>query len=121
MAYSKCSICGVYLHLTANRGQSSGRTCFFDYHEYALFGLARADAGLSKTKNKDWNYPLLPKKRENASIINNMTMIYHDNKLNFVQILLSMTLNKILNYNTLFFNYFSVLSILIILFVSKLN
>ena len=64
------------------RGQSAGRTCFFDYHNDAFFGLARADAGLSKTKNKDWNYPSLPKKRENASIINNMTMTSHDTKLN---------------------------------------
>ena len=32
VAYSKCSICGVYRNLMANRGKLAGRTCFFDYH-----------------------------------------------------------------------------------------
>ena len=70
LGYPKYSTCGVYLHLMANKGQSVGQTCFFDYHNDDFFGLARADAGLSKTKSKDWNYPKLAKKRENASIIN---------------------------------------------------
>ena len=46
VSYSKCSICGVYLNLMPNRGQAVGRTWFFDYHNDAFFGLARADAGL---------------------------------------------------------------------------
>ena len=52
------------------RGQSAGRTCFFDYHNDAFFGLARADAGLSKTKSNDWNYPTLAEKIENTRIMN---------------------------------------------------
>ena len=72
VAYSKCSICGVYLNLMANRVQAAGRTCFFDHHNAAFFGLAHADAGLSKTKSKDWNYPSLAKKIENARIINKL-------------------------------------------------
>ena len=67
---SKCYICGFYLHLMANRGQATGRTCFFDYLNDVLFGLARADAGLSKIKGKECNYPSLYKKRENKRIIN---------------------------------------------------
>ena len=35
-----------------------------------VFGLARADAGLLKTKRKYWNYPSLANKRENGSIVN---------------------------------------------------
>ena len=38
----------------------------------AFSGLARADAQLSKTKSKDWNYPSLAKKRENARDINKL-------------------------------------------------
>ena len=34
--------------------------------------MERADAGLSKTKSKDWNYPSLANKRENTMIINNL-------------------------------------------------
>ena len=56
----------------SNISESSGRTCFFDHHNYDSFDLARADAGLSKTKNKDWTYPSLYNKRENARIINKM-------------------------------------------------
>ena len=50
------------MYLMANRGQSSGLTCLLDYHNGDLFGLARADAGISKTKSKDWNYHSLAKK-----------------------------------------------------------
>ena len=35
--YSKCYICGVYLHLVANRGQSAGRTYLFDHHNDDFF------------------------------------------------------------------------------------
>ena len=55
-----------------NRGQPGGWTCFFDYHNDEFFDLARADAGLSKTKSKDWNHPSLNKKRENARNENNL-------------------------------------------------
>ena len=54
------------------RGQSAGRTCFFDYHNDAFFGLARADAGLSKTKNKDWTYPSVAKERKKSRNTNNL-------------------------------------------------
>ena len=70
--YYKCSICGFYLYLMDNRDQPAGRTCFFDYHNDAFFCLARADAGLSKTKSKDWTYPSLAKNRENIRNINKM-------------------------------------------------
>ena len=53
-----------------NRFQASGRTRSFDYHNDAFYGLAPADAGLSKTKSKDWTYPSLAKKRDNKRIIN---------------------------------------------------
>ena len=68
---SKCYSCVVYLYFMVNRGQASGRIYLFDYHN-DFFGLARTDAGLSKTKSKDWNYPLLANKRENARIINKL-------------------------------------------------
>ena len=71
VAYSKFSICGFYLYFMFNRGQAAGRTCFFDYHNDDLFCLARADAGLPKTKGKDWTYPSLAKKIYNARNINN--------------------------------------------------
>ena len=72
VAYSKCSICGFYLYFMFNRGQAAGRTCFFDYHYDDLFCLARVDAGLPKTKSKDWTYPSLAKKRYNARNINKL-------------------------------------------------
>ena len=72
VAYSKCSICGFYLYFMFNRGQASGRTCFFEYHNDDLFFLARADAGLTKTKVKDWPYPSLAKKIYNARNINKL-------------------------------------------------
>ena len=50
--YPKCSICGVCLHLMANRYQTLEWTSFFDYHNDTFFGLARADAGLKKPKVK---------------------------------------------------------------------
>ena len=56
----------------AKKGKSAGQTCFFDYHNDHFFGLAREDVGLSKTKSKDWNYPSLAKKRENARNINKL-------------------------------------------------
>ena len=40
-----------------------------------LFGLARADAELSKTKIKNWDYPSLSKKRKNAKIINSLSNV----------------------------------------------
>ena len=61
--YSKCSICVVYLHFTANRGKSVGRTFFLDHRNDAFFSLSHEDVGLSKTKIKEWNYPSLAKKR----------------------------------------------------------
>ena len=54
----------------ANIGQAAGQTCYFDYYNDAFFGLKRADAGLSKTKSKDCNYPSLAKKREDSRTIN---------------------------------------------------
>ena len=72
VAYSECSICGVYLNLMANRGESAGRTCFYDYHNGALFGLAFEDVGISKMKSEGWNYPSLAKNRSNASNINKL-------------------------------------------------
>ena len=72
LTYSKCSILGVYLHLMANRGKSSGQTCLFEYHNDPFFCLACEDMGISKTKIKDWNYPSLSNKRENIRNINNL-------------------------------------------------
>ena len=72
VVYSNCSICGVCLHLMSNRGKSAGPTCSFDHHNDDFFGLARADAGLSKTKSLDCTYPSLYHKRENTTIIDKL-------------------------------------------------
>ena len=46
--------------------------CFFDYHNDDCFGLACADTGSSKTKDKGWTYFSLYNKRENSRIPNKL-------------------------------------------------
>ena len=74
VSYYKCSICWVCLHLIANRYQVSVQTCFFGYNNDYFFGLAHADAGLSKTKSEEWTYPSLFNNREKFRIINKLNV-----------------------------------------------
>ena len=64
--YSDCNVCGVPLHFIQTKGKHTGKMCFFDYHNDAIFGLARDDTKLSNAKKSDWAYPSMSKRKENA-------------------------------------------------------
>ena len=46
--------------------------CFFDYHDNAIFGLARDDSKITYTKKSEWIYPIVSKKKENLKKWNNI-------------------------------------------------
>ena len=54
-AYFKCTICSNYLHFMTSRGQSSVLTCFYYYHNDALFGLAQLYSHVVNVQNMTGN------------------------------------------------------------------
>ena len=71
MAYSKCSICGIYLYLMENRGQSEHYGPAYLTSTMILFLVWHVQIQYFK-KNEDWNYPSLANMRENYIIINKL-------------------------------------------------
>ena len=47
------------------KGKKVGKTCFFDYHDDAFFGLARNDGRVSEVKA----YPTQAKRKRNETIV----------------------------------------------------
>ena len=54
--YSKCTICGIILHIMSNRYKSSGPT-FFNNHNVSFFGFSCYDTKNHKTRKSGWSYP----------------------------------------------------------------
>ena len=73
MAYSKCKICGVFLHYNTTRGEAAGKNCFFQYHDDAFFGLAKCDHAIANIKKGDWKDPSQSAQKKNRDYITRIT------------------------------------------------
>ena len=73
MAYSKCKLCGVFLHFNTTRGEAAGKNCFFQYHDDSFFGLAKCDHAIANIKKSDWKDPSQAAQKKNRDYITRIT------------------------------------------------
>ena len=60
-AYSRCMLCMGCppLHFVPQRGENANSTCFFDYHNDVLFGMARDDHRILYGNVNSWKCPTI--------------------------------------------------------------
>ena len=72
-AYSKCTVCNVYLHVNSAKGKHAGKTCFHDYHDTCMFGLVQSDNHIGNFKKKEWAFPSAAKAKENMKMLSSLS------------------------------------------------
>ena len=70
--YSKCNICGVYVHHNVACGLCKGKNCFFQYHDDGCFGVLKCDHELANINKADWKAPTAQQLKRNRSKVSDL-------------------------------------------------